>query len=81
MLVLKRYEGDWLEVEHVASGECFRFRTYRIGNGQLDIAFDDAPKAFKFIRAEISAKYKPVPISPGDVHGRVVDEPRPSAVA
>lgn len=56
MLVLKRKEGQWLEVVH-KSGDVLRMRVYHIevgphGQGRLDIAFDDAPRNFRIERPE-----------------------------
>lgn len=54
MLVLKRREGQWLEVTH-RSGDVLRMRFYRIEGGppgRLDIAFDDAPRHFEIHRPE-----------------------------
>lgn len=54
MLVLKRKEGQWVEVIH-KSGDVLRMRVYHIDAGppgRLDIAFDDAPRNFRIERPE-----------------------------
>lgn len=55
MLVLKRKEGQWIEVVHEASGETLRIRVYGIDGrfpGHANLAFDDAPKHFRIERVE-----------------------------
>ena len=54
MLILRRKEGQWVELTH-RSGESIRFRVYNIRAsypGQLDIAFDDPTKNFTIQRPE-----------------------------
>jgi hypothetical protein len=54
MLVLKRKEGQWVEVTH-KSGDMIRIRVYRIREGfpsQLDLAFDDDARNFEVQRPE-----------------------------
>lgn len=54
MLVLRRKEGQWIEVIH-KSGDVLRMRVYHIEArpmGQLDVAFDDAPRNFRIERPE-----------------------------
>lgn len=45
MLVLRRHEGQWLEVRH-RSGEVLRVLVVRVGRGDVDLAFEDAPRHF-----------------------------------
>jgi hypothetical protein len=55
MLVLKRKEGQVVEIVHVASGDTIRVRTYNIKPqypGQLDLAFDDPSYKFAIERSE-----------------------------
>lgn len=55
MLVLKRYDGEWIEVEHVDSGDLIRIRVYDIKAGrkrQASLAFDDKPRKFNIYRPE-----------------------------
>jgi hypothetical protein len=54
MLVLKRKEGQWIEITHT-SGDVIRFRVYNIRSrfpGQLDIAFEDDARRFTIERPE-----------------------------
>lgn len=54
MLVLKRKEGQWVEITH-KSGDKIRIRVYRIREGfpsQLDLAFDDDARNFEIQRPE-----------------------------
>lgn len=54
MLVLKRREGQWVEVIH-KSGDVLRMRVYHIDSGppgRVDIAFDDDPRNFEIQRPE-----------------------------
>lgn len=54
MLVLKRREGQWIEVTH-RSGDVLRFRVYDIqGHGEphVNLAFDDAARNFGIERPE-----------------------------
>jgi hypothetical protein len=54
MLVLRRSEGQWVEITH-ESGDTLRIRVYNIRSrspGQLDLAFDDASRHFKIERVE-----------------------------
>ena len=54
MLILRRKEGQWVEIIH-RSGESIHFRVYNIRTrypGQLDIAFDDPTKNFTIQRPE-----------------------------
>jgi hypothetical protein len=60
MLVLKRRDGDWLEVEHVASGDVIRIRTYAVqckchtnaSVNRLSVACDDPDRNFEIRRPE-----------------------------
>ena len=54
MLVLKRKEGQWVEVTH-RSGDVLRIRVCKIEGGvpgHLNLAFDDAPRHFEIERPE-----------------------------
>jgi hypothetical protein len=55
MLVLRRNEGQWLEIRH-RSGDLIRIRVCNIrpwrSLGQLDLAFDDAAHNFDIHRPE-----------------------------
>ena len=55
MLVLKRKEGQWVQVTHAASGDVLRIRVYDITNGlppRANLAFDDSPRNFILERPE-----------------------------
>lgn len=55
MLVLKRKDGQWIEITHNKSGEKIRFRVYNIINespGLVHLAFDDANRNFEIQRPE-----------------------------
>jgi hypothetical protein len=54
MLVLKRKEGQWLDVRH-HSGDLLRIRVCQIESGQpghLNLAFDDDARNFDIERPE-----------------------------
>lgn len=54
MLVLRRKEGQWVEITH-KSGDTIRVRVYHIRTrftGQLDMAFDDEDHNFLIQRPE-----------------------------
>jgi hypothetical protein len=54
MLVLKRKEGQWVEVTH-ASGDVMRIRVCQIEAGcpgHLNLAFDDPERNFEIQRPE-----------------------------
>ena len=54
MLILRRKEGQWVEVTH-KSGETIRIRVCNIRSrypGQLDLAFDDPERNFTIQRPE-----------------------------
>lgn len=52
MLVLKRREGQWVEIRHEASGDVLHIRAYDIDGDRLNLAFDDAPRNFIIQRPE-----------------------------
>jgi len=57
MLVLRRKEGQWIEITH-PSGDRVRIRVYNIRSrypGHLDLAFDDADHHFTIRRGEQAA--------------------------
>jgi Global regulator protein family len=54
MLVLRRKEGQWIEITH-PSGDRVRIRVYNIRSGfpgHLDLAFDDAEHHYTIRRGE-----------------------------
>ena len=54
MLVLKRKEGQWIDITH-KSGDILRFRVYNLCSefpGRVDLAFDDAERNFEIQRPE-----------------------------
>ena len=54
MLVLKRREGQWVDIVH-KSGDVLRIRAYRIREGSpatVDLAFDDNERNFDIQRPE-----------------------------
>ncbi len=54
MLVLKRKEGQWIDVTH-KSGDVLRFRVYNLCSefpGRVNLAFDDAERNFEIQRPE-----------------------------
>ena len=54
MLVLRRKEGQWVEITH-KSGDTIRVRVYNIRTphpGQVDLAFDDDDHNFLIQRPE-----------------------------
>ena len=54
MLILRRKEGQWLEIRH-RSGDLIRVRACNIRSrfpGQLDLVFDDPERHFEIHRPE-----------------------------
>lgn len=54
MLVLRRTEGQWVEVTH-KSGDIMRFRVYDLGHargGRVHLAFEDPARNFAIQRPE-----------------------------
>jgi hypothetical protein len=54
MLVMRRKEGQWIEITH-ASGDRLRIRVYNIRSrysGHLDLAFNDPDHHFRIGRGE-----------------------------
>lgn len=54
MLVLKRKDGQWVEITH-RSGDKLRIRAYQIESGRpgsLNLAFEDDPRNFEIERPE-----------------------------
>jgi hypothetical protein len=54
MLILRRKEGQWVEITH-RSGDTIRLRVYNIRSrypGQVDMAFDDDARNFAIQRPE-----------------------------
>jgi len=60
MLVLKRWDGQWVEITH-HSGDVLRIRIYNVERGQASLAFDDDARNFEIKRPERYAKTNPVP--------------------
>ena len=61
MLVLRRKEGQWVEITH-KSGDTIRVRVYHIRTrfpGQLDLAFDDDAHNFLIQRPERTGRPEP----------------------
>lgn len=57
MLVLKRKDGQWIEVVHSKSGDLIRIRTQKIRAeagrpAQVDLVFDDDARNFAIDRPE-----------------------------
>lgn len=55
MLVLKRKENEWVEIQHAASGDILKIRLYNIGRNnrkRADMAFDDDDRNFLIHRPE-----------------------------
>lgn len=51
MLILRRKEGQWLDVEHAASGDKLRICVKNIREpGQLDLMFEDDQRNFEINR-------------------------------
>ncbi len=58
MLVLRRTEGQWVEVTH-RSGDRLRFRVYDLRSeqpGRVHLAFDDAARNFEIQRPERASR-------------------------
>lgn len=82
MLVLKRKEGQWIEVVHAASGDMLRIRVYNIRDRdpkQVDLAFDDDARNFNINRPERKPRpdggppAEPRRYDPDDVPTAVID--------
>lgn len=77
MLVLRRRDGQWVELIH-RSGDVLRIRVYGIGErgvDQVSIAFDDDDRNFEIKRLERdeasrSDPDRKEPIKPSDLKGR-----------
>ena len=54
MLVLRRSEGQWVDIKHEKTGEVLRVRVHRIDGRarQLDLVFDDNARHFDIQRPE-----------------------------
>lgn len=60
MLVLKRKEGQWIEVYH-HTGDLLRIRVYNIRErtpGHVDLAFDDDARHFTIQRPERRSRFE-----------------------
>ncbi len=72
MLVLKRKEGQWVEITHSGSGDVLRVRLYDICGefpGRANLAFDDPARNFEIQRPERPRRPEPV------ADGGVVSQP------
>lgn len=64
MLVLRRTEGQWVEVTH-KSGDTLKFRVYDLSGespGRVHLAFEDAERNFEIQRPE--RRYRPAGSGP-----------------
>jgi hypothetical protein len=55
MLVLKRKEGQWIEITHARTGDVLRIRLYDVCGGlpgRANLAFDDPARNFAIERPE-----------------------------
>jgi hypothetical protein len=59
MLVLRRTEGQWVEITHAATGDVIRFRVYDLAGGyqqvvpgRVHLAFEDRARNFAVERPE-----------------------------
>lgn len=55
MLVLKRKDGQWVEITHAKSGDVLRIRLYDVQGGlpgRANLAFDDEARNFAIERPE-----------------------------
>jgi hypothetical protein len=55
MLVLKRKEGQWIEITHAKTGDVLRIRLYDVCGGlpgRANLAFDDPTRNFAIQRPE-----------------------------
>jgi hypothetical protein len=55
MLTLRRAEGQWVEIKHVASGDVIRFLVYQLTgetNRQAHLSFEDVAHNFDIQRPE-----------------------------
>lgn len=66
MLILRRKDGQWIEVTH-KSGDVLRFRVCDVSGehpGRVNLAFDDAPRNFSIQRPERKLKGPHSPEAP-----------------
>lgn len=56
MLVLNRREGQWTDITHEATGQLLRVRVTEVGNGTVNLVFEDDVRNFKIDRPERKAK-------------------------
>ena len=66
MLVLRRTEGQWVEIVHAASGAVLRVRVYAILTepdrpAQCHLAFDDDARNFEIQRPERAVRPRSEP--------------------
>ncbi len=63
MLILRRKEGQWVEITH-RSGDTIRVRVCNVrarNAGQIDLAFDDEARNFTVQRPERAGRLDTVP--------------------
>ena len=63
MLILRRKEGQWVEITH-RSGDTIRVRVGNVrarNSGQIDLAFDDEARHFTVQRPERGGRSEPPP--------------------
>lgn len=78
MLVLKRKEGQWVEITHSSSGDQLRIRLYDLcggHSGRANLAFDDPARNFEIQRPERFRSPNPSPSTPSDSESHEVTEP------
>ena len=76
MLVLKRKEGQWIDVTH-KSGDVLRFRVYNLCTefpGRVNLAFDDAERNFEIQRPERILAKAPAALALAAAAGEVAAE-------
>jgi hypothetical protein len=67
MLVLRRKEGQWVELTHAKSGDAIRIHVCNIRSrppGRLDLAFEDDARNFTIVREEQLAIPATAPATP-----------------
>lgn len=62
MLVLRRTEGQWLEVTHEASGDVLRLRVCDLTSHRVNLVFDEPARRFRIERSE--RRQRPEPAIP-----------------
>lgn len=82
MLVLKRKEGQWVEITHSRTGDVLRVRLYDVCGefpGRANLAFDDPDRNFCIQRPERPRRptFPPTP-TPAVASHAAVEGPSPS---